>query len=343
VGNSNHPGGEPPSALLDDNTGTKYLNFGRENSGFVVTLPDPTILESFRIATANDAPERDPFSFHIWGTNDPVPNGTSARFANWTSIDMGDMSAEIGPLGRLTYSPVIDFTNGAAYTSYRVLFPTVRDSAGANSMQVAEFEFFLDDLGLSGDVLTSMTPILAVDVDSLAQDSISPASGNEDVQFVIDRNVGTKYLNFGRENSGFIVTPSAAHDPVIGFSIVTANDSPSRDPVEWMLWGTDDDISSMPNTEGNEEAWVLIDSGSLMPPLDRQTTTPFIPVANGTVYSSYRMTFPSVRDPLAGDADSMQIAEVQFYDRVVVVPEPATVSLLVLSVVGLVAVRRRWA
>ena len=70
--------------------------------------------------------------------------------------------------------------------------------------------------------------------------------------------------------------------------------------------------------------WLLIDSGSVTLPTDRFTPGPLVTVDNDTQYASYRMVFPTIRDPNAGDADSMQIAEVQLFG---VIPEPSSVVL----------------
>ena len=37
------PESEPPAKAIDSDPFTKYLNFGKENSGFIVTPTDPTI------------------------------------------------------------------------------------------------------------------------------------------------------------------------------------------------------------------------------------------------------------------------------------------------------------
>jgi hypothetical protein len=51
----------------------KYLNFGEINSGFIVTPSNgPSIVHSFQITTANDAVERDPTSWRLYGTDDPI-------------------------------------------------------------------------------------------------------------------------------------------------------------------------------------------------------------------------------------------------------------------------------
>jgi hypothetical protein len=156
----------------------------------------------------------------------------------------------------------------------------------------------------------------------------------------VDQLPGSKYLNFGKQNSGFIVTPASGPSIVQTFQLTTANDSPSRDPASWQLYGTNDPILSRKNSQGTGESWTLIGSGAVDLPLDRQVAGPFVQVANGTPYASYKMLFTTIRDAAAGDADSMQVADVQFFTESI--PEPSTVMLwAVACVVGSAQVRRR--
>ena len=53
-----------------------------------------------------------------------------------------------------------------------------------------------------------------------------------------------KYLNYGKVNSGFIITPAARPSTVTSFQITTANDIANRDPSAWSLYGTNDAITS---------------------------------------------------------------------------------------------------
>ncbi|MBL7154578.1 MAG: hypothetical protein ISS79_12755, partial [Phycisphaerae bacterium] len=159
---------------------------------------------------------------------------------------------------------------------------------------------------LFGDALLAPGDfIIAVDADSA---SSSPA--NETVDHAID-GVIQKYLNFGEENSGFIVTPSLGASVVDSFQITTANDANDRDPASWQLYGTNDLILSADHSAGDGESWTLIDSGSVSLPVERNTIGPMVSVNNATIYTSYKMLFPTVKN--AAGANSMQIAEIQFH------------------------------
>ena len=84
-----------------------------------------------RFATALDAPERDPLSFTLEGTDGDPLAGT------YTMIASGSTGLESDP-GRAAFGPNQMLPIVGAFTSYRVIFPAVRNSAAADSMQVSE-------------------------------------------------------------------------------------------------------------------------------------------------------------------------------------------------------------
>ena len=325
---SSYPGGEAPANVLDGNPSTKYLNFAEERSGFIVTPGSPTIASSIVFTTANDAPERDPASFSIWGTNDAIRSvdNSLGNQENWTPILTN--SALSLPTTRLTAGTPVDFTNSLAFSSYRVTFDTVRDAIAANSMQIGDVQLFTGAGGTGSTILSSGMSILAIDLDDGVATSGFP--GAENPSLAIDGDPGTKYLNFGGDQTGFIVTPSVGASIVDGFTITTANDSPGRDPVGYTLFGTNDPITSAENSGGTNENWVVIQSGTLSPPSERFAEYGATIDGNNTFYTSYRFDVDSV-----GGEPLMQFAEIQFDGRI---PEP---SSAILALVGLLPVLRR--
>src|SRR6266581_4317770 len=82
---ANSPGSEGVANAIDDQP-TKYLNFDIVNTGFSVT-PNvgDTIVNGLVLTSANDAPERDPSSYDLSGSNDganyvPISSGSVATF-----------------------------------------------------------------------------------------------------------------------------------------------------------------------------------------------------------------------------------------------------------------------
>jgi glucose/arabinose dehydrogenase len=140
-GNSASPANETVVNAIDG-TLAKYLNFGEVNSGFIVTpASGQTIVTGFQITTANDADERDPTTWQLFGTNDPITSAdhSTGSLENWTPIASGSVAL---PLARNTLGPLVNFPNSTAYKSYRMIFTGVRNNAAANSMQIAEIGFF---------------------------------------------------------------------------------------------------------------------------------------------------------------------------------------------------------
>ena len=132
VATSNNSPGSEGVANAIDNAPTKYLNFDKVNTGFTVTPGvGDTIVMGLTLTSANDAPDRDPGSYDLSGSNDgsnyvPISSGTVPPF---------------GPGGTVRfYKNYIFFPeNTKSFKSYRLIFPT---TAGNSSccMQVAEVE-----------------------------------------------------------------------------------------------------------------------------------------------------------------------------------------------------------
>jgi hypothetical protein len=311
VSASSYPAAENPTNILDNNPATKYLNGGGSGSGFIVTLPAAMPVGSFIMTTANDAATRDPANWELYGTNDPIKSldNTAGIAENWTLIAKGDANL---PDTRLTVGPVISFESFEVYTSFKMLFPKTK---GSNLMQIADVAFYPLPDGQGPNLLVVGTRILAVEQ---GWQSNYPAA--EAPAKCIDGNPETKYLNFGKENSGFIVTPLIGPSTLDSFQITTANDSPERDPVVWMVYGTNDAITSVDNSDGRAENWTLICGGTLALPAERKVAGPIYVIANqAEPYTSYKTVFQTVKN--AASTNSMQIADIQFFGTPVPVVE----------------------
>jgi len=128
----------------------KYLNPGGANSGFIVTPSlGASLASSIGFWTANDTPGRDPATWALYGTNDPITsaehsNGTAE---NWTQIATGSVTL---PDERNTQTPTtVEFTNNTLYKSYKLLFPTLKSAEPL--MQIAEIQFY-------GPIYTAYSP-----------------------------------------------------------------------------------------------------------------------------------------------------------------------------------------
>lgn len=332
---SSYPAAENPPKALDNTNTTKYLNFGgnvARNIGVIVTpAAGSTTVHSMQFVTANDSPERDPSSWTLYGTNAAIvsADNSNGQGEAWTQIATGAASL---PMTRQTAGPVYTFTNTTAYSSYRILIPEVRDFVAANSMQVADINLFSSTDGTGSSVLSAADPLVRAFQFPVARAKSPAAEGPANL---LDSSSATKFLNFGKENAGFIVTPAGGASTIKSFRITTANDAPERDPLTWQLFGTNDAITSAPFSDGNAENWTSIGSGSTNLPTDRLTNGPTTAFANSTSYKSYRMVFPTLRDGVA--ANSIQFADVQFFT----IPEPGSIGLVLVGAVALCGRRRR--
>lgn len=159
-----------------NNIGQKYLNFLDLESGFIVTPQvGPTLVTGLRLFPANDAPERDPASYELWGSV------TGPEADDFVLISEGPLAL---PEGRneggevainlsLPHQELL-FENGQAFISYRLIFPTLKDADAANSMQIAEVELLgvTADLNGGGELIPGLLAYWPFDGDT------SDASGN---------------------------------------------------------------------------------------------------------------------------------------------------------------------
>jgi len=144
---NNSPSNEGAANAFDGNPSTKYLNFDKQNAGVTVKLNQGRVVKKFTITTANDAVERDPASYKLYGSNDGV---------NWVLLSEGPLSLSDS---RFSVSGEIAVGNTNAYIYYFIKFPSIKNDSG-NSVQVSEVTYYydLDDGVTSTDTGTGGTP-----------------------------------------------------------------------------------------------------------------------------------------------------------------------------------------
>ncbi|UJR16596.1 hypothetical protein I4U23_003496 [Adineta vaga] len=144
-----YPPVESPNNACDDNTTTKYLNFGScseiqfldtcgLNTGFYLELLQGHVLVTgFRICTADDYPERDPLIISLEGSNQ---SGIALTLgSSWSLIYSGNSGLLSNP-GRGICGLVQWFNNSIQYRSYRFLVSSKRGTS--NSVQYADVQLF---------------------------------------------------------------------------------------------------------------------------------------------------------------------------------------------------------
>lgn len=140
---------EYPLYAIDNSTSTKYLNFGVNSGGITATQPglntgfyvspvssNASVAIGLLFATAFDAPDRDPITVTLEGTN---ATGTAALNlgSSWTLLYSGPTGINATSVAnRSMYVTPQIFSNTRAFRSYRLLVTSQR--ANDNSVQYAE-------------------------------------------------------------------------------------------------------------------------------------------------------------------------------------------------------------
>ncbi len=137
------PTGEVPELALDNSVTTKFLHFKGETepTGLRVTpVLGASIVTGLTLRTANDASERDPIAFELYGSNESL-DGPYTLIASGEIVDFAQEA--VWPRFTINETPIV-FENTTAYAHYQLLFPAVRDPEAANSMQIGEVELIGD-------------------------------------------------------------------------------------------------------------------------------------------------------------------------------------------------------
>ncbi|WP_428303709.1 lamin tail domain-containing protein [Lacipirellula sp.] len=143
------PANEEPPKGLDNSPDSKWLAFTPAGTyyGFRFSNGTQRVVDSYTITSANDAQERDPYSWTLSGSNDGV---------NYTVVDARTAQS----FGSRYETRLYQFTNTTAYEYYKFDIQTRFGATGqvsTNALQVAEFEL----LSSAG---TDFTPLINLNV-----------------------------------------------------------------------------------------------------------------------------------------------------------------------------------
>lgn len=145
---NNWPSAEPPGQVVDGESGTKHVNFHTTDTAFIFSGSVARVASRMQISVPNDAPERDPASYRLYGTNVAIPaltSGNTMAVSTFTLISSGNLTLPDARFQR----QMIPIANTVAYTSYLLVFPTIKNGQFAgNAMQLAEVQLY--DPGVIG-------------------------------------------------------------------------------------------------------------------------------------------------------------------------------------------------
>src|SRR6266511_2490117 len=275
------PAGQGADKAIDGTPATKYLNSAfLYNPGFTVF---PTItnvpVRALGLISAEDAPERDPASFVLFGSKDGV---------NFTQI----ASNAIPPFISRNAIQSIEFANTNTYLAYKILFPTVRDPNSANAMQIAEVELLPNsDITSAGDGV-GFIPLTG----QLTAASTGPG--------LLDRmlNQATNKIVVVNELAGALafVVPAAGGSIVKGFELIGGYDDtniPGRTPSGITLAGSDDGTN-----------FVFLAAVTPQTPTANMQVQGFSMLGNTNAYKLYQVFFGA---PQSGTV--LQIGELRLF------------------------------
>ena len=319
VGN-NWPAAEGPEKAVDGNAGvsgntSKFLLFQNTNAGLILKPTNSSVVfNRMALYTGNDAPERDPTSYIIYGSNSALSGsaGTNIPISSLTKITEGTLTM----LSARSAGPnVVQFANSTAYTSYVVVFPTVRSTVNNNCTQVSEVQ-----------LLQGMNPPYAVAMGDARGGELSGSTFNfgnigtsnpgnnwpgfESPDHALDGNVNTKFLFFRPANGGIVCSPLAGPAAVNRFTLWTANDAPERDPIKYQVYGFATRVTQTGGSLNVGTAGTLLVSGNLTLPDARNAGPVTVEFTNSTAYASYLVVFPAVK--YVPITSMTQISELQF-------------------------------
>ena len=119
---------------------TKYLNFAKLNTGYIFTVSGAAVIPTaLSFTTAGDAEARDPASYVLYGSNTAFAAGLAGTIYQ-VDTDFTEISREVLslPSGRSLEIANVAVSGAAAYRTFLLVFPTLKDAATAEAMQIGE-------------------------------------------------------------------------------------------------------------------------------------------------------------------------------------------------------------
>jgi hypothetical protein len=187
------------------------------------------VVTGLSFTTANDAAERDPAAFELYGSNVGVDGP-------WALIAKGNIDDFTRPLAwprRWKNVTPIGFANAVPYANYKVAVTAVRNPVSANSMQVAEVELLGFVAEATGPVVFWVTFHPADNAPTAAAVTggftVAPDKGYTDLLKASGYNV-VRYVQTGNPNKDLLV---AAADVVIISRSVSSGSFQNANATNW--------------------------------------------------------------------------------------------------------------
>jgi len=242
---------------IDGSTSTKWCVV--TNAAIVpwqVQLPQPSVVSSYALTSADDVPARDPLGWTLYGSNDG---------SNWSSLHTVSLSA---PFEQRGMTKSFSFSNSTAWGYYRF---DLRHDTSVSHFQLAEVR--LDGVALDDNA----GPSISSPSGHGGEDNHSP---DEDISSSIDGNPATKWC-VGTADAEILWQYDNRQDVVVNaYSLTSANDVPQRDPKGWTLQGSTDGVN-----------WITLDVRQPGPAFNARLQKLDFTFSNATAYRYFRFRF----------------------------------------------------
>ena len=285
-----------------------------------LALPDYVIqntsTNAYAITTANDSFDRNPDRWILYGSNDKT---------NWTVLDEISNANLPGTAYQMCTIELPEGTKG--YDNYRL---TITGSKGVTrGMQLSEFSVWSDQ------AVQFKIPTSAIKNATFSNDgSWHYGTAGENEANLYD-GTGNKLCVSGFDQNDLVNKPLVITfemtDPIAvgSYSLTTANDVPGRDPSSWTLFASNDGTT-----------WTQLDDLSDIRLTDNRFYTQNFAVNNEDEYSFYKFEISKLKEV----TNVFQLGEITFYGTNLpmdAIPEPSTLCLLGLGLLGMIIWRKR--
>ena len=238
--------------LFDGQASTKWLDYSG-NTWVQIAFLTATQLQAYSLTSANDAPERDPSSWTLSGSNDGV---------TWIAIEKRTAQTWSS---RLLARDFVLSKPSAAYTKFRFNFQATSGSI----TQLAELELVGPGAGPAS---------ATADFIPLSYSAHGDNGPLEPISQLFDGQAATKWVDFSPTT--WVKINLATSRSLLAYSLTSANDHPERDPASWTLLGSNDGVT-----------WTVIEKRSTQSWSSRLLTRDFVLSKPSAAYSHFRFDF----------------------------------------------------
>lgn len=245
---------------------------GQTECWFSVELPRSAGLKAYAITSGEDA-SKAPVSWRL--------EGRTKTSASWRTVDR-----QTDIIFAANETKVFD--EKVSFTPYDYFRLKVLKVNGSDRLAIAEFQLFGCDKPLRSSLMDPENAGMMS-----AQFNTLPHEGYGNLS---DGNINTKFCTAISEGNSIWIRydlPKAVK--VDGYALISANDSPDRDPAEWILYGSIDG-----------KKWDKLDVRNSQKFLGRYTTLEY-PIVSDKEYKSFKLN-------VTGKNDLFQLAEWQLFE-----------------------------